>query len=155
MSGAGVTIVGLVLVLVLGAAAQTFRFPGDSSADVAGDSDDDNGEGAADGQVPGEMEMETRIDVRDAKHLRGRQRHLLPPKISSKFWILENLFLKFYFMCVNRYEDGRKDSVGSTFYISLSCIAQNDLDESTKAQSSSSGMLRIPQCSLRPAHCQP
>ena len=154
MSGAGATIVGLVL--VLGAAAQTFRFPGDSSADVAGDGDyDDNGDGAADGQVPAEMEMETRIDVRDAKHLRGRQRHLLPPKISSKSWILENLFLKFYFMCVNRYEDGRKDSVGSTFYISLSCIAQNDLDESTKAQSSSSGMLRIPQCSLRPAHCQP
>ena len=92
MSGAGVTIVGLVL--VLGAAAQTFRFPGDSSADVAGDGDyDDNGEGAADGQVPAEMEMETRIDVRDAKHLRGRQRHLLQPKISSKSWILENLFL--------------------------------------------------------------
>ena len=80
---------------------------------------------------------------------------IVPFIILDKSWKLENQFLKFHFMCVNRYEDGRKDSVGSTFYISLSCIAQNDLDESTKAQSSSSGMLRIPQCSLRPAHCQP
>ena len=70
MSGAGATIVGLVL--VLGAAAQTFRFPGDSSADVEGDSDyDDNGDGAADAQDPTEVEMETTIDVRDTKHLRS------------------------------------------------------------------------------------
>ena len=150
MFGAGATIVGLVLVLVLGAAAQTFRFPGDSSADVEGDSDyDDNG----DGEVPGELEMETEIDVRDAKHLRSI--HILSwrPCANPRQWEIN--FYNFIFMCVKRYEDGRKASVGSTFYISLSCITQNELDESTKAQSSSSGMLRIPQCSLRPAHCQP
>ena len=152
MSGAGATIVGLVLVLVLGAAAQTFRFPGDSSADVEGDSDyDDNG----DGEVPGELEMETEIDVRDAKHLRSI--HIYP---DDRVQILESgrSISTISFLCASslkRYEDERKASVGSTFYISLSCITQNELDESTKAQSSSSGMLRIPQCSLRPAHCQP
>ena len=117
MSGAGATIVGLVLVLVLGAAAQTFRFPGDSSADVEGDSDyDDNGDGAADGQVPGEVEMETTIDVRDAKHLRSIHILSFRPCANPRQWEIN--FYHFIFMCVKRYEDVRKASVGSTFYIS-------------------------------------
>ena len=153
MSGAGATIVGLVLVLVLGAAAQTFRFPGDSSADVEGDSDyGDNG--AADGEVPGELEMETEIDVRDAKHLRSI--HIYP---DDRVQILESgrSISIISFLCassVMKMGGRHLSEAHSTFHLVV-LSTQNELDESTKAQSSSSGMLRIPQCSLRPAHCQP
>ena len=157
MPGAGATIVGLVLVLVLvlGAAAQTFRFPGDSSADVEGDSDyDDNGDGAADAQDPGELEMETTIDVRDAKHLRSI--HIYPV---DRVQILESgrSISIISFKCassVMKMGGRHLSEAHSTFHLVV-LSTQNELDESTKAQSSSSGMLRIPQCSLRPAHCQP